>query len=100
MRCCTGLRGLNDALSGTDLRGPVANSHTTPSVRPLKWQLEHDCQPLADSRSDVDTVAFAGRLKLPRDEKNTSAPAVTISPGDPGGGSGAVEIVLTNLSDV
>jgi hypothetical protein len=71
---------LNVALSGTDLRGPVANSQTTPSVRPLKWQLEHDCQPAWESRSLVDTVAPAGRLKFPRDEKNISAPALTTWP--------------------
>src|SRR5215218_7146375 len=65
------LLGLKVALSGTDLRGPVLNCQTTPSVRPLKWQLEHDCQPSEESRSLVETVAPAGRLKLPRDEKKT-----------------------------
>src|SRR3954467_7890268 len=83
MRCCCGLRGLNVAFSGTDLRGPEANSHTTPSVSPLKWQLEHDCQPLAARRSLVETTAVGGRSKLPREEKNISAPTLTTCAGVP-----------------
>src|SRR5437763_12992672 len=98
MRCWPRSCGLNEALSGTALRGPALNCQTTPSVRPLKWQLEHDCQPSCDRRSLVDTIAPAGRLKFPREEKNTSAPAVTTSPGVPGAGSGAVGMTFTTLS--
>src|SRR3954451_3572996 len=98
MRCCCGFRGLNVAFSGTDLRGPEANSHTTPSVRPLKWQLEHDCQPLADRRSLVATAAPAGRAKLPREEKNISAPTLTPWPIEPAGAGADDWIVLMTRS--
>ena len=62
------------------------------SVSPSKWQLAQLCQPSLDSRSVVETVVPAGRLKLPREEKNISAPTVTTSSGEPGAGSGAVRI--------
>ena len=88
------MRGLKVAFSGTDLRGPVPNSQTTPSVRPLKWQLAQLCQPSLESRSLVETVAPAGRLKWPREEKNISAPTATTSSGEPGAGSGAVRIAF------
>ena len=68
--------GSNVAFSGTDLRGPALNCQTTPSVRPLKWQLEHDCHPSEDRRSVVGWAVPAGASNLPREEKNTSAPAV------------------------
>ena len=32
----------------------------TPSVRPLKWQLEQACQPSLESRSIVEPAARAG----------------------------------------
>src|SRR5687768_12192923 len=70
----------------------------TPSVRPLKWQLEHDCQPSDDSRSSVETVAFAGRLKWPREEKTTSAPTLLISSWLPAAGSGDVRMVSITVS--
>src|SRR3954452_25490601 len=98
MRCCCGLRGLNVAFSGTDLRGPEANSHTTPSVSPLKWQLEHDCQPLAAKRSLVETAAVAGRWKLPRDEKNISAPTPTDCAIEPAAAGAEVCTVLMSRS--
>ena len=93
-------RGLNVAFSGTDLRGPVPNSHTTLSVSPSKWQLAQLCQPSLDRRSVVETAAPAGRLKLPREEKNISAPTVTNSAGEPAAGRAAVRITVTTLSFV
>src|SRR5215218_10396753 len=93
MRCWARFSGLNVALSGTDLRGPDANFQMTPSVRPLKWQLEQPCQPSLESRSEVDTVALGGRLKLPRELKNISAPTATTSAAEPGGAGAAVGMV-------
>ena len=52
----SGSCGLKVPFSGTDLRGPALNDQTTPSVRPLKWQLAQLCQPSLDSRSSVETV--------------------------------------------
>ena len=40
----------------------------------------------------------AGRLKLPREEKNISAPTAITSSGDPGAGSLVVRIVLMTWS--
>jgi hypothetical protein len=91
---------LKVAFSGTDLRGPVPNSHTTLSVSPSKWQLEQLCQPSLDKRSVVETVVPGGVLKTPRDEKNISAPTATTSCGEPGAGSEAVRTVATTLSFV
>src|SRR3954454_18630811 len=98
MRCCCGLRGLNVAFSGTDLRGPEANSHTTPSVSPLKWQLGEHCQPLAARRSLVETTAFGGRSKFPREEKNISAPTPTTCPIEPGAAGAELCTVLMTRS--
>jgi len=89
---------LKVAFSGTDLRGPALNSQMTPSVRPLKWQLEQLCQPSLERRSSVEAVALAGRLKWPREEKNISAPTSTTSPVEPGAAIGAVRIAFTTLS--
>ena len=71
-----------------------------PSVRPSKWQLAQVCQPsrgepVGRSRRCVP----AGRSKLPREEKKTSAPTVTTSlASEPGGGSGAVRITRSTRS--
>ena len=90
-RCWLRLAGLNVALSGTDLRGPVLNVQTTLSVIPSKWQLEHDCQPACESRSLVAVVwPPSVLLNSPRDEKNMSAPTATTSSCEPGAGPGAV----------
>ena len=94
------LFGLKVAFSGTDLRGPVLNVQTMPSVRPLKWQLAQLCQPSLDSRSWLDVVWPAGLLNRPRDEKNISAPTSATSSGEPGAGSGAVRITLVTASVV
>src|SRR4051794_7722163 len=97
MRWTSRLRGSNVGFSGIDLRGPVLNSQMTPSVRPLKWQLEQLCQPSLDSRS----LLVAGPIvKLPREEKNTSAPAATCSCCDPGAGDGAVLMTFATRSVV
>ena len=92
--------GLNDALSGIERRGPAAKDQTLPSVRPSKWQLEHDCQPSEESRSVVEVVGavLAGRSKFPREEKKTSAPTVVFSAAEPGGGSGAVRMTRSTRS--
>src|SRR4029078_7835835 len=70
----------------------------TPQVRPWKWRLEHDCQPLAARRSLVETAAVAGRSKLPREEKNISAPLLTTCPIVPGVAGGEVGIALMTRS--
>src|SRR3954453_10714091 len=91
MRCWLRFAGLNVALSGTDLRGPEPNSHTTPSVSPSKWQLEHDCQPSWGRRS-----LFAGTgeawSESPRDETNMAPPTATRASGEPGATTGPVRI--------
>src|SRR5262245_16337924 len=81
-----------------DLRGPSGNDHTMPSVSPLKWQLAQPCQPSWESRSLVETVVPGGRLKLPREVKNISAPTRTGSSSEPGGGSAVVLMVLITWS--
>src|SRR6188768_3802649 len=70
------------------------------SVRPLKWQLEHLCQPSLDSRSWLEVVWPPALLNRPRDEKNISAPTSVTSSGEPGPGRGAVRIVEITLSCV
>src|SRR3954452_16167596 len=92
MRCSLRFVGLNVALSGTDLRGPEPNSQTTPSVRPSKWQLEHDCQPSEDRRSLLAVTCVGALLNSPRDDKNMSAPTATTSSGEPGAGDRPVRI--------
>jgi hypothetical protein len=56
------LRGSTLPASVIDLRGPGGKVQTTPSLRPLKWQLAQPCQPAWDRRSSVETVVPAGRL--------------------------------------
>ena len=98
MRWSAGLCGSKVAFNGIDLRGPSPKDQMIPSVRPLKWQLEQACQPSLESRSMVEPVVPAGRLKLPREEKNISAPTAITSSGDPGAASLVVRIVLMTLS--
>ena len=70
------------------------------SAKTLKWQLAQLCQPSFARRWDVDTVVPAGRLKLPREEKNISAPTLNSSPNEPDGGTKAVCTTLTTASVV
>src|SRR6266705_458805 len=85
MRCRVRLCGLKLALRGTLFRGPALNCQTTPSVRPLKWQLAQPCQPRFERRFCNELVP--GMLsKLPREEKNISAPTRLVSPCEPGAG--------------
>src|SRR5258706_4854009 len=51
----------------------------TPSVRPLKWQLAQLCQPSLERRSRSELVPGI-ESKLPREEKNISAPTRFVSP--------------------
>ena len=81
--------GLQVEFSGTDLRGPALKSHTTLSVSPSKWQLEHACQPSDDRRSLMLVVCPGSRWNSPRDEKNMSAPTKRASSTSPDG-AGAV----------
>ena len=90
MRCSARLWGLNVALSGTLFRGPALNCQMTPSVRPLKWQLAQACQPSLESRLRKELVP--GMVsKLPREEKNISAPTRLVSPCEAGAGRSDVE---------
>src|SRR6266568_3222983 len=89
MRCCVRLWGLKVALSGTLLRGPALNCQITPSVNPLKWQLAQLCQPSLERRSRSELVPGIVS-KLPRDEKNISAPTRLVSPGEAGAGRSEV----------
>src|ERR1051326_6091890 len=87
------------ALSGTLLRGPALNCQITPSVSPLKWQLAQFCQPAWESRLCNELVP--GMVsKLPREEKNISAPTRLVSPWEPGTGRLAVWTVAMTLSFV
>src|ERR1041385_1099511 len=89
--------GLKLALSGTLLRGPALNCQTTPSVRPLKWQLAQPCQPRFESLFCKELVP--GMLsKLPREEKNISAPTRLVSPCEPGAGRSELCIVAITVS--
>src|SRR5437899_7779492 len=85
MRCWVRLCGLKVELSGTLLRGPALNCQTIPSVSPLKWQLAQPCHPSLESRSRSELVPGI-ESKLPREEKNISAPTKLVSPPEPGAG--------------
>src|SRR5947207_14377215 len=89
MRCWVRLCGLKVELSGTLLRGPALNCQITPSVRPLKWQLAQACQPCWERRSRSELVPGI-ESKLPREEKNISAPTRLVSPTEPGAGRSEV----------
>src|SRR5262245_51259915 len=78
-RCCVRRCGLKLALSGTLFRGPALNCQITPSVSPLKWQLEQLCQPAFERRSRSELVPGM-ESKFPREEKNISAPTRFVSP--------------------
>src|SRR6185436_8195193 len=99
MRCWARLCGLKLELSGTLLRGPAANCQTTPSVSPLKWQLAQPCQPSLDRRSRNEFVPGI-ESKLPREEKNISAPTRFVSPADPGAGKSDVGTTAMTASVV
>src|SRR5215475_13391142 len=99
MRCWVRLCGVKLALSGTLLRGPALNCHTTPSVSPLKWQLAQFCQPSLERRSRSELVPGI-ESKLPREEKNISAPTRFVSPGDPGAGRSKVGTTAITVSFV
>src|SRR5438445_11347703 len=99
MRCCVRLCGLKVALSGTLLRGPALNCQMTPSVSPLKWQLEQDCQPSLERRLRREFVPGI-ESKLPREEKNISAPTRFVSPAEPEAGKSDVETTAMTESVV
>src|SRR4051794_29785629 len=99
MRWSLGSAGLNVALSGIDLRGPVLNCQTTPSVSPSKWQLEQDCQPSLERRSLVEADPLAGLSNWPREPKNISAPTVSSSGRVPRAGRIAVRTTRTTRSE-
>src|SRR5512136_1242554 len=99
MRCTERLCGLKLALSGTLLRGPELNCQITPSVRPLKWQLEQACQPSLESRLRSEFVPGIVS-KLPREEKNISAPTRLVSPAEPGAGRSEVDMTAMTVSFV
>src|SRR5438105_4323282 len=96
MRCSARLWGLNVPLSGTLFRGPALNCQITPSVRPLKWQLLQLCQPCCESRSRSELVPGTVS-KLPREEKNISAPTRLVSPAAPG--AGRSEVCTTAMTE-
>src|SRR5437667_5356160 len=97
MRCCVRLWGLKVAFSGTLLRGPALNCQMTPSVKPLKWQLAQLCQPSLESLSRSELVPGI-ESKLPREEKNISAPTRLVSPAEPGAGKSELETTAITLS--
>src|SRR5204862_3911321 len=84
-RCWVRFCGLKLACRGTLLRGPALNCQITPSVSPLKWQLAQLCHPSLESRSRNEFVPGI-ESKLPRDEKNISAPTRLVSPWELGAG--------------
>src|SRR6185503_10368627 len=83
--------------NGTLLRGPAANCQMTPSVSPLKWQLEQACQPSLERRSRSEFVPGIVS-KLPRDEKNISAPTRLVSACEPGVGRSEVCTTASTVS--
>src|SRR3954452_22401749 len=98
MRWSLGSAGLNVALSEIDLRGPVVNCQTTPSVSPSKWQLEHDCQPSLESRSLVEAEPLGALSNCPREPKNIKAPTISASGREPAPGRVAVRTTRTTRS--
>src|ERR1700751_4550389 len=89
--------GLKVPLMAKVFRGPVLNCQITPSVSPRGWQLAQLWRPFSDMRSRLDPMPD-GFTKLPRDERNNSAPTNTFSASEPGGGKSAVRMTLTTLS--
>src|SRR5881628_1111043 len=96
-RCWLRFCGLKLECNGTLLRGPAANCQMTPSVRPLKWQLAQLCQPSLESRSRRELVPGIVS-KLPREEKNISAPTRLVSPTEPGAGRSEPETTEITVS--
>ena len=63
----------------------------------MKWQLEQLCHPSLDSRSRNELVPGIAS-KLPREEKNISAPTRLVSPTEPGAGKSEVETTAMTVS--
>src|SRR3954447_14375764 len=91
--------GLKVPFSEIDFRGPVVNCQTTPSVRPSKWQLEHDCQPSLERRSLVEADPLAGLSDFPPGAKKNNAPTVSSSGRVPRAGRVAVRTTRTTRSE-
>src|SRR5881397_3964338 len=99
MRCWVRLCGLKVELSGTLLRGPALNCQMIPSVSPLKWQIAQPCQPCWERRSRSELVPGI-ESKLPREEKNISAPTRLVSPAEAGAGRSELCTVAITVSVV